>query len=128
MKKLDGTLFSIPRETETIVQKILEVSQRRMSRETEGTREESFRTSKINSDTTKASRTYRSTLRRCTFRYGLDLWLTDAGNTAYGPSIKGLIGITRVMIEGHAEIKNVFPADVASSLWQKPVSLKEKSN
>ena len=51
MKNPDGTLFSIPRETESIVQKILEVSQRRMPRETEGTREESFRTSKINSDT-----------------------------------------------------------------------------
>ena len=49
----------------------------------------------------------------------------DAGSTAYGPSIKGLIGITRVMIEGNSEIKNVFPADVASSLWVKPVSLKE---
>ena len=50
----------------------------------------------------------------------------DAGSTAsYGPSIKGLIGITRVMIEGNSEIKNVFPADVASSLWVKPVLLKD---
>ena len=31
-------------------------------------------------------------------------------------SIKGLFGITRLMIEGNSEIKNVFPADVASSL------------
>ena len=31
-------------------------------------------------------------------------------------NIKGLFGITRVMIEGNSEIKIVFPADVASSL------------
>ena len=31
-------------------------------------------------------------------------------------NIKGLCGITRMMIEGNSEIKNVFPADVASSL------------
>ena len=35
-------------------------------------------------------------------------------------SIKVLFGITRMMIEGNSEIKNVFPADVASSLWKKP--------
>ena len=29
-------------------------------------------------------------------------------------NIKGLFGIRRMMIEGHSEIKNVFPADVAS--------------
>ena len=34
-------------------------------------------------------------------------------------SIKGLFGITRMMIEGNSEIENVFPADVASSLWEK---------
>ena len=43
MKNPDGTLFSMPRETESIVQKILEVSQRRMPRKTESTREKSFR-------------------------------------------------------------------------------------
>ena len=42
MKNLDGTLFSMPRETES-------------------TRERSFRTSKINSDTMNASWKYRST-------------------------------------------------------------------
>ena len=36
-------------------------------------------------------------------------------------NIKGLFGITRMMIEGNSEIQNVFPADVASSLWGKPV-------
>ena len=42
-------------------------------------------------------------------------------------SIKGLFGITRMMIEGNSEIKNVFPADVASSLWENPVLLKEQA-
>ena len=40
----DGILFSMPRETESMVQKILEVSQKRMPRETESTREKSFKT------------------------------------------------------------------------------------
>ena len=39
----------------------------------------------------------------------------------------GLFGITRMMIEGNSEIKNVFTADVASSLWGKPVLLKEQA-
>ncbi len=42
-------------------------------------------------------------------------------------SIKGLFGITRMMIEGNSEIQTVFPADVASSLWEKPVLLKEQA-
>ena len=42
-------------------------------------------------------------------------------------NIKGLFGITRMMIEGNSEIKNVFPADVASSLWEKPVLLEEQA-
>ena len=32
-----------------------------------------------------------------------------------------------MMIEGNSEIKNVFPADVASSLWRKHVLLKEQA-
>ena len=32
-----------------------------------------------------------------------------------------------MMIEGYSEIKSVFPADVASSLWEKPVLFKEKA-
>ena len=43
-------------------------------------------------------------------------------------SIKGLFGITRMMIEGNSEIKKVFPADVASSLWEKPCIAKRTSN
>ena len=42
-------------------------------------------------------------------------------------SIKGSFGITRMMIEGNSEIKNVFPADVVSSLWENPVLLKEQA-
>ena len=42
-------------------------------------------------------------------------------------NIKGLFGIRRMMIEGNSEIKNVFTADVASSLWGKPVLLKEQA-
>ena len=45
MKNPDGILFSMLRETESVVQKILEVSQRHLHRETESTRERSFRTS-----------------------------------------------------------------------------------
>ena len=143
MKNPDGILFSMPRETERKVQKILEVSQRRMPRETESTREKSFRTSKTNSDTTKASRKYRSTLRRYTFPYGRDLRLHRCKAALHmDPSyeknlvlfknsefenIKGVFGITRMMIEGNSEIKNVFPADVASSLWRKPVLLEEQA-
>ena len=32
---------------------------------------------------------------------------------------KGLFGNTKMMIEGNSEIENVFPADVASSLWEE---------
>ena len=41
-------------------------------------------------------------------------------------NIKGLFSITRMMIEGNSEIKNVFPGDVASSLWEKLVLLREQ--
>ena len=41
-------------------------------------------------------------------------------------SIKGLFGITRMMIEGNSENKNVFSADVASSLWENMYCLKKK--
>ena len=39
----------------------------------------------------------------------------------------GKFGITKKMIEGNSEIKIVFPADVASSLFEKPVLLKEQA-
>ena len=139
MKNPDGILFSMPRETERKVGKILEISQKRMPRETESTRERW----KINSDTMKASRKYRSTLRRCIFRYGRDLWLHRCRqHCIMDPShekkiellknselenIKGLFGITRMIIEVNSEVKNVFPADVASSLWGKLVLLKEQA-
>ena len=44
MQNPDGILFSMPRETESMVQKILEVSQKRNPRETESTCEKSFKT------------------------------------------------------------------------------------
>ena len=40
-------------------------------------------------------------------------------------NIKGLFGITRMMIEGNSEIKNVFPADVTSSHWGNPYCFNE---
>ena len=42
-------------------------------------------------------------------------------------SNEGLFGITRMIIEVNSEVKNVFPADVASSLWGKLVLLKEQA-
>ena len=120
---------TMPRETETKVQKILEVSQKRMPRETESTREKSFKTWKIDSDTMKAAPKFRWTQRRCIFRSGQDLWLHRCRQrctwTREFQSIKGLFGITRMMIEGNSEIKNVFTADVASSL-ENPYCLKNK--
>ena len=71
----DVILFSMPRETESTAQKNLEVSQKRKLRETESTCEKSFKTWKTDLHTMKASRKYRWTPRRCTFRYGRDLWL-----------------------------------------------------
>ena len=47
-------------------------------------------------------------------------------NSAF-ENFKGLLGITRMMIEGNSEIKTVFLADVTSSLWEKtPYCLKTK--
>ena len=42
-------------------------------------------------------------------------------------NIKGLFGISRLIVEGNSEVKNVFPGDVASSLWGKLVLLKEQA-
>ena len=43
-------------------------------------------------------------------------------------NIKGLWRIARMMTEGNSEIKNVCTADVASSLWEKTVLLKEQAS
>ena len=53
----------------------------------------------------------------------------NAGSIAHGPDLRKEFefGITRMMIEGNSEIKNVFPADVASSLSEKHVLLKEQA-
>ena len=42
-------------------------------------------------------------------------------------NINGLFGVARTMIEGNSQIEDVFPADVASSLWEKPVLLQEQA-
>ena len=81
----------------------------------------SFKTSKINSDTIESI---------SDAIYGF----IDTGSVAHGPelrnevelfknsefeNIKGLFGLTRMIIEGNSEIKNVFLADVASSFKGK---------
>ena len=71
----DVILLSLPRETVVLVQKSLEVSQKRLPRETESTCKKSFRMWKTDSDTTKVSQKYRWIPRRCTSRYGRYLWL-----------------------------------------------------
>ena len=112
MRNTDDILFSMTWETERKVQKILEVSQKRMPRETESTREKSFSTLKTNSDTMKAPRKYRSTPRRCA-HFNMDeiYGLIDAGSFDMDPgyennselfknsefeNIKGVFGMTRM--------------------------------
>ena len=109
-ENLDGSLFSVLRESETKVQKIFEVSQRRMHRETESTRVKSFRTSQTNSDTMKACRKYRSTHRWTRFmassmQAALHLDPSFEKNVelfknSEFENIKGFFGIMRMMIEG----------------------------
>ena len=65
----DGILSSMPRDTESMVQKILERSLR------EYMRKRHAKTRKTDSDTMKASRNYRWTPRKCTPQHGRDLWL-----------------------------------------------------
>ena len=68
-------------------------SRSRMPRESESTREESFRT-KINSDTTRASRKYRSTVRRCIFLYWTRFLASSMqGSVACGPELRKEFGI-----------------------------------
>ena len=69
VQTLDVVLFSMLRESESMAQKTPEVSQKRKPQESESTREKSFKIWKTDSDTMIASRKYRSTLIRCTFRY-----------------------------------------------------------
>ena len=42
-------------------------------------------------------------------------------------NIKELFGSTRMMIEGNSEIKNVFPANFTSLLWEKKTCITSKS-
>ena len=119
MKNPDGVLFSMPRETES-------------------TREKSFRTLKTNSDTMKASRKYRSTPRRCIFRYGQDLWFHRSRQHCTRTQVtKRIRNYSRILnlrtskvyselrewwIEGNSEIQNVFPADNASYFGKTSVA------
>ena len=94
-------------------------------------------------DAMKASRKYLWTPRRCTFRYGRDLWLhrcrrhctwtlsyeknLEIFKNSEFENIKELFHITRMVIEGNSEIKSVFSADVAGSLWEKSVLLTDQA-
>ena len=114
MKNPDGILFSMPRGTERKVQRILEVSQRRMPRETEGTREKTFRTSKtnciseisINSEKMHISiwtRFMASSMQAAlhmdpSYEKNLELFKNSEFE-----NIKCSFGITRMMIEGNSE-------------------------
>ena len=119
-----------------MVQKILEVSQKRMPRETESTREKSFKTWKTHSDTMKAARKYRWTPKRCTSRYGRDLWLHRCRQHCTSTRVtKRILNYSRILILRASKVclvlqewwskeiqkfKVYFPANVASSLWEKP--------
>ena len=99
-------------------QKILEVSQRRMARETESTREKMHI-----SIWTRFMASSKQAALHMDPSYEKNLELFESPEFE---SMKGLFGVTRMMIEGNSEIKNVFPADVASSLLVKTVLLKEQ--
>ena len=75
LKNPDGTLFRMPRETQSIVQKMLEVSHKRMPRETESTREKVVQNikEKMHMDGI----------------YGF----IDAGSIAHGPELRKEFGI-----------------------------------
>ena len=133
----DGILFSMPREIESMVQKILEVSQKRMPRETESAREKSFNMKdRLRHDESSSEISMNSE------KMHISIWtrcMASSMQAAFhmDPSheknlklfknfefknIHGLFGITRKLIEGNSEIKNVFP----SSLWENPYCLKNK--
>ena len=143
MKKSGGTLFSMPRETENMVQKILEISQRRMPQETERYMRQVVQNMKdrlrhdesISETSMHSEKKHISIWTRCTassMQAALHMtrvtkkWELFENSEFENIKKKDLFGITRMMIEGNSEIKNVFPADVASSLWGKPVLLKEQ--
>ena len=70
----DVVLFSMSRETEGAAQTSLEVSQKRKPRETESTCESRSEHERPSWTRCKRLGRHRWTLRRCTFRYGRDLW------------------------------------------------------
>ena len=87
MKNPDGVLFSMPRETERKVQKILEISQKRIPRETESTRvknqlrhDERISEISVNSETAY-------------FDMDAIYGFIDAGSIAHGPVLRKENGI-----------------------------------
>ena len=112
-----------------------------MPREIESTREKSVQTRRTDSETMKAARTYRRTPRRCTFRYRRDLWLHRCRqHSTRSRGTKNILELFRnfefesirtcsVLQEWSKEIQKlrIFTADIASSLWEKPVLLQEQA-
>ena len=105
MKNPDGILFSVPRETERKVQKILEISQKRMPRETDSTRvKNQLGRMHISIWTRFMVSSMQAALRMdpC-YEKKMELFkISELEN------IKGLFGISRLIIEGNPEVKNVF--------------------
>ena len=128
MKNPDGILFSMPRETESTVQKMLEVAETHPSGNREYTRkvvqnikdrlrhDESISEISINSEKMHLSMWMR--LMASSMQAALHMDPSSENNlelfkNSEFENIKGLFGIARKMIEGHSEFKNVFTADVA---------------
>ena len=128
-------LFSQPRETVSMVQKILEVSQTRLPRESESTCKKSFKMWRTDLETMRLSQKCRWTPRRCTSRYGRYLrlhrcrqhytWIRIARRIwKYSriPNLKTLkvcFNVTNMMIAGNSEMKNIFPKDSANPSWKR---------
>ena len=139
MQNPDGILFSMPRETESMIQKILEVSQRRKPRETESTCKKSFKNMK---DRPRHDENI-SDISMNSEKMHISTWTRFMASSMQAPlhidpsyekirnfsrilnlrASKVMFGFTRMMIEGNSKIKNVFPSYVDSSLWVKPVLL-----
>ena len=134
MKNPDGILFSMPRETERIVQ---EDSGGLAETHASGNREYTRRVVQNIKDQLRHDESI-SEISIDSEKMHISIWTQFMASSMQAalhmdPSysefenIKGLFGITKMMIEGNSEIKNVFPADVASSLWENPVLLKERA-
>ena len=132
VKNPDGTLFSMPRETVSIVQKILEVLQRRMRVH-----------AKSRSEHQKSTQTRQEHLGNIDQLWEDAYFDMDAiCGFIYAGELRKEFGIIQEfwisehqrfvrnyehINEGNSYIKNVFLADVASSLWEKHVLLEEQA-